>query len=96
MKIIIPEEAVCAYLKRAWEARNADNELNECLAIFGGIVQGERGVVTDVILPRQDGDGGKVVDLGKIFLLCINIHKDIYFCKYFRHFRTRHIVMDIE
>ena len=66
MKLIIPEEAICAFLKHAWESRNEDNQLVECLAIFGGIVEGQRGVVTDVILPKQFGDGGKVNDLGMI------------------------------
>ena len=65
MIIIIPEEAVSAYLKFAWEARNCDNLLNECLAIFGGVSQGDSYTVTDVILPKQEADGGKVSDMGK-------------------------------
>ena len=65
MEIKIPEEAVSAYLKIAWEARNCDRQLNECLAIFGGVSSGEQSIVTDVILPRQAADGANVKDLGK-------------------------------
>ena len=64
--IIIPKAVIATFCKEAALNKNGRGQLNETMCYLTGHSRNSVLTVTDLVFPRQTGDGGKVSDDGEL------------------------------